>query len=560
MKRKPSPWVDHHNIKALRTEYPEGSMFRALKETADEYPEYNAIDFYNNKIKFNALIKRIELTASYLYSMGVDKGDFISIISPNLPQALISVYAANRIGAVANMIHPALASNEIKAFVENVNSKAVVIYEPLFAKIKDISWSDNLNPKIITISTGDGLFDIPATENLTENSFNNNVLSWQKMCTVKTDISALPDDEGTSDDVAVILYSGGTTGIPKGVMITNMNMNAIALQERDVYEGNENCAGMKVLALMPIFHGFGLSSCMHSKLCNGVEVVLVPKFDFKESTDIIFEKKINFIFAVPAFFEAFSRSEKIEESDLSFIKMLVTAGDRAPEKMLRRVRTQLKNGGSKAVFAEAYGQTECLVGCCINPFFDMREGSIGIPCSDVELKIISLETNEELPDGQCGEICIKGPNVMKGYYNNEAATSKALQKHSDGQVWLHSGDMGYKKDGQFYYSQRICRMIITSGYNVFPAAIEEVIMTFKNVEQCCVVGIRDRIVGQKVCAVVVLKDKTLDQEQCRKEITEYCKNNMAEYSVPREIVFADKLPVSLMGKVDFKSLEKELNK
>ena len=568
MKRERNIWSDNHSTENFRPEYPEFSMVLLLKETADKYPDYYALNFQNKKITFAQMIEQIELVAQSLIASGVKKGDFVSVVAPNTPQALISVYAINRMGAVANMIHPLLSANEIKKFVEHVDSKAVITFDMLYPKLSEITWETTTKPVIVLARIADALPIYLKPLYLLKNKVeinpnpNHDVIYWNDFLKRgKQRKEPLPVDDGKGDDIAAILYSGVTTGIPKGVMIHNRAFNCMAVQAEEIKRDNtKNAAGKKALALMPVFHGFGLAMCMHVMLYFGMQVFLVPKFDFKACTKLIFKNKINHVYAVPALFEAFSRSEEIEKRDLSFLEMVAFSGDKCSDKLHNRMNKYLKNGGSSEQMTEAYGLTECLSAACISPFFAHKQGSTGLPLPDNKIKICKIGTHEEVPRGEDGEICITGPTLMKGYYKNEAETKIALQQHDDGLTWLHTGDLGcMDEDGYLWYRQRHCKMIITSGYNIYPSQIEEVINGCNGVTVSCVVGIEDRSVGQRVVAVVQPTSMDADLESLRKRILEECKKNVAEYAMPREVVFREEIPRTAMGKVNFKALTAEMN-
>ena len=569
MKRNRSIWSENHGESNFREEYPEFSMFSLIKETASKYPDNIALEFQNKKTTFSDFISIIELTAKSLIEIGIKKGDFVSIVAPNTPQALISVYAVNRIGAVANMIHPLLSTNEIKKFVEHVNSKAIITFDMLYTKISDIKWETTQKPAIILARIADALpFYVKPLYLITnkvsvEINPEHNTIYWNDFLQKgRKRTEELPDDDGKGDDIAAILYSGGTTGIPKGVMIHNRAFNCMAIQAEEIKRDDTvNAAGKKALAVMPVFHGFGLAMCMHVMLYFGMHVFLVPKFDFKVCTDLIFKKKINHVYAVPALFEALSRTEEIEKRDLSFLEMVAFSGDKCSEKLLKRMNNYLKKGGSSEQMTEAYGLTECLSAACISPFFAHKKGSTGLPLPDNEIKICKIGTHEEVPRGEDGEICITGPTQMKGYYKNEAETNIALQLHDDGKKWLHTGDIGYMdEDGYLYYRQRYCKMIITSGYNVYPTQIEEVINECPGVVLSCVIGVPDRTLGQRIVAVVQPTNMNADLEELRKRIYEKCEKNIAVFALPKEIVFREEFPKTAMGKVNFKALTEEFSK
>lgn len=343
-------------------------------------------------------------------------------------------------------------------------------------------------------------------------------------------------------------------------MIQNKAFNAMAIQSSEIKPlDTAQTAGKKVLALMPAFHGFGLAMCMHVMLSFGCHIILVPKFDYKACAKLIFKKKISYIYAVPALFEALSRTEEIETQDLSFIEMIAFSGDKCNKKLLNRMNKYLEKGNSNARLMEAYGLTESLSGLCINPFFAMKEDSTGLPFPDNEMKIVKLGTQETLPPWEDGEICVTGPTLMKGYYQNEVETAYALQQHPDGRTWLHTGDIGcMDEDGYLYFRQRHCRMIITSGYNVYPTQIEEVISKCNGVALCCVVGVADRTTGQRIVAVVQPTSMQVDLEALRRQIFSACEKNVAAFAMPQEVIFREELPKTAMGKVSFKKLMEEL--
>ncbi len=567
MKRNRNIWSENHSEDNFRDEYPEFSMVSLIKETATKHPNNIALEFQNKKTTFSEFISSIESTAKSLISVGVKKGDFVSIIAPNTPQALVSVYAVNRIGAVANMIHPLLSVNEIQKFVEHVESKVIITFDMLFNKLSEISWKKDKKPIIILARIADALpwyikpFYMLKNKINVDNKHLNNVVYWNDFLRKGKCIKELPSDSGKGDDIAAILYSGGTTGIPKGVMIHNRAFNCMAIQAEEIKrDDTKNVLGKKALAVMPVFHGFGLAMCMHVMLYFGMHVFLVPKFDLNACSKLIFKKKINHVYAVPALFEALSRTEEIENKDLSFLEMIAFSGDKCSEKLLNRMNNFLKKGGSTEQMTEAYGLTECLSAVCISPFFAHKKGSTGIPLPDNEIKICKIGTHEEVPIGDDGEICITGPTQMKGYYKNEIETSIALQVHNDGKRWLHTGDIGHMdEDGYLYYRQRYCKMIITSGYNVYPTQIEEVINECRGVALNCVVGVPDRTLGQRIVAVVKPTSMNADLVSLKKEILEKCVKNLADFAIPKEIVFMEEMPKTAMGKVNFRVLTEELS-
>jgi len=567
MKRYKGIWYEHQNPARWMEEYPECSIYEYLRRTSLRYPNLTAIEFEGKQYAYRQLIEQIERTAESLTAIGVKKGDVVSIVTPNIPQTIFMIYAVNCIGGIANMIHPLLSASEIQRFIESANSAVVLTLDVIYPKFSGILWKEDRKPKIILAKIADALpwYAKPFYE--AKNRYKpvinpiHDVYSWRDFLTMGSGHSSVfQTRDGVGDDTAVILYSGGTSGNPKGVMITNRNINALALHTYDI-GGIENVTGKKSLAVMPLFHGFGLVICVHAMICLGFHVYLIPKYDFKACTNLIFKKEINCIYGVPGLYEALSRSEEIETKDLSFMELLVCGGDKLPEKLQRRMNAYLKKGGAQVVLREAYGQTECVAGCSINPKFDTRVGSAGIAYPDVEFKIVEQGTETELPCGQPGELCVSGPIVMKGYFKDEEATRNALRVHADGKTWLHTGDiLSMDQDGYIYFKQRNSRMLICGGYNVYATQVEDAITSCPAVAQCCVVGIQDRIYGQKIGAYVVLNNPNADRAAVKMRIMDCCKQSLAEYALPHEILFCDGIPMTNLGKVDYLALEAEINK
>ena len=567
MKRTPTIWSEHHGKDNFIPEYPDCSMFSFMEQTKNRHPDFTALEFQNNKMTFSEMFAQIELISQSLLANGVKKGDYVSVVAPNTPQAVNMVYAINRIGAIANMIHPLLSQSEIKQLVENVNSKALLTFDLVYTKITEIEWKSPCNPLIIMAHISDALpfYIRPIYKLKAEKKMNYNpdhkVIEWKDFLKKgKMRKEPLPVDDGKGEDVAIILYSGGTTGLPKGVMLQNKAFNAIAVQSSEIKPlDTKDTAGKRVLALMPVFHGFGLAMCIHVMLSFGCHLFLVPKFDYKACAKLIFKKKLNYIYAVPALYEALSRPEEIEKSDLSFMEMVAVGGDKCDKKLITRINKYLEKGGSKSRLMDAYGLTETVSGAIINPFFGMKENSIGLPFPDNEVKIVKFGTQEEVPVGEAGELCISGPTRMLGYYNNEEETARVIQKHEDGKIWVHTGDVCHiDEDGYVYYGQRHSRMIIVAGNNVYPTQIENVINQCDEVNTSCVIGVTGRASVQKIVAVVQPTDMNIDLEKLRKEIASVCEKNVADYARPQEIVFREEMPKTAMGKVSFKKLIEEM--
>ena len=358
-------------------------------------------------------------------------------------------------------------------------------------------------------------------------------------------------------DPAVILYSGGTTGTTKGILLSNMNFNALGLQTIAA-SGFSPIDGLKMLSVMPVFHGFGLGIGIHTALIGGACCILVPKFNVNTYAELLIKKQPNIIPGVPTLFEALLRAEKLENADLSCLKGVFSGGDSMSIELKKKVDDFLKAHNASVQVRQGYGLTECVTASCLTPKDYNRVGSIGVPFPDTYYKIVKPGTTDEVDPNVEGEICISGPSVMLCYMNNESETANTLRRHADGRIWMHSGDLGkMDEDGFVYFSQRIKRMIITSGYNVYPGQLENIIDGHEKVLLSCVIGVKDPYKIQKVKAFVVLRPNYEPSDAIKQELFDYCRGQIAKYAMPYDIEFRTELPKTLVGKVAYRVLEEE---
>ncbi len=359
-----------------------------------------------------------------------------------------------------------------------------------------------------------------------------------------------------AQDTAAILYSGGTTGTTKGILLSNLNFNALGLQTGAA--GNCLVSGHKMLSIMPIFHGFGLGVCIHTVLIHSCTCILVPQFTVDSYAALLKKHRPNYIAGVPTLYEALLRLKKAENLDLSQLEGVFSGGDSLSTQLKHKVDDFLRAHGATEQVREGYGTTECVTASCLTPKHSYKEGSIGIPFPDTYYKIVVPSTHDEVPYGQVGEICISGPTVMQGYMNQPKETAQTLQLHEDGLVWLHTGDLGIMdEEGFVYFKQRLKRMIITSGYNVYPSQVENAIDSHEAVLMSTVIGIKDDYKMQRVKAFVVLRPGFEPSDELKASIQEHLKKRIAKYAMPSEIEFRDTLPKTLVGKVAYTVLERE---
>ena len=546
-------------------EYPNGAMYEEVYKAAKKKPDVSAYEFQGRKTKYRDFVRKIERTAASFSAIGIKTGDRVTICMPNTPQAVDSFYALNRIGAVPAMIHPLSAVEEIKFYLTETKSKAIVTLDIFYEKIRKAAELADLPVTIIVASIKDELpfpknmlypltvKNKPAIDRRTENT-----IKWAEFIREGKKLTQLPERNARFDDDAVILFSGGTTGKTKGILLTNMNINALALQTGAA--AGFSLDGLRMLSVMPLFHGFGLGIGIHTPLIHGGTCILVPQFSVKTYADLIKKEKPNVLPGVPTLFEALLRTRGLQGFDMSFIRGMFCGGDSLSIELKRKVDAFLREHNASIQIREGYGTTECVTASCLTPYDYYKEGSIGVPFPDTYYKIVKPGTNEKLPPNHDGEICISGPSVMKGYLDNPEETAETLRNHGDGRIWLHTGDLGMMdEEGFFYFKQRLKRIIIVSGFNVYPSQVENAIDVHPDVMYSCAVGVPDEYKMHKVKAFVVLRSGVEPDDRIREEILENCRRKVFRYAVPYEIEFRDELPKTLVGKVAYRVLEEEIN-
>ena len=560
-----APWRAYYGNMPASLNYPHVTMYQMLAETAKRYPDSAAYQFMGKQTTYAAFMKRIDAAARGLTRLGIGKGDKVTICMANTPQALDCFYALNRIGAVPNMIHPLSAAKEIAFYLNFSKSKAILTLDQFYYKVAEIV-PELENPTTILIAkVADELpFPLSALYPMTKSARAVKKLPktgytlWYDMVRAGKD-TQLPPDEGKAEECGAILYSGGTTGTTKGIMLSNLNFNALGMQTIAA-SGYGSVAGMKMLSVMPVFHGFGLGIGIHTALIGGATCILIPQFSVKVYADTLVKEKPNLIPGVPTLFEALLRAENLEGVDLSFLKGIFSGGDSLSPELKKKVDTFLRQHNCDQQIREGYGTTECVTASCLTPKDYARSGSIGVPFPDTYYKVVTPGTTEEVPANTEGEICVSGPTVMMGYMDNPEETANTLRRHYDGRIWLHTGDLGrMDSDGFIYFRQRIKRMLISSGYNVYPSQLENILDGHEKVLLSCVIGIKDDYRGQKIKAYMVPMPGIEPSEELKEEILQYCSGHIAKYAMPRELEFRKELPKTLVGKVAYRVLEEEAN-
>ena len=557
-----TPWKDHLGEVPFHLDYFEGSMFEAVAAIAEKYPNNVAFDFMGRSTTYKTLVKEIEQCAKALKTIGVREGYRVTIAMPNCPQAIQMFYAVNLVGGICNMIHPLSAEKEIEFYLNASESVTAITLDQFYNKFENIRHNTKV-VNIIIASIKDELSKpVKAGYMLTEGRKVKKipddapVIRWKDFLRLSCHCFYNYKVERKGSDPAVILYSGGTTGTTKGILLSNKNFNALGQQ---VIAANPMFrVGDKMLAAMPLFHGFGLGVCVHTMLSQGGRCILIPRFTAETYAKQIVKYKCNFIAGVPTLYEALLRLPSMENADLSSLKGVFSGGDSLSIELKKKFDKFLYDHNAKIQIREGFGTTECVTASCLTPPHMAKEGSIGLPFPDTYYKIVEPGTDKEVPYGTEGEILIAGPTVMMEYVGHPEETAQTLRKHDDGLTWIYTGDLGTMDDeGFIYFRGRAKRMIITSGYNVYPGQLENIIDAHEFVHMSCVIGVPDPYKMQKVKAFVMLKPGIPANDDTKEAILAYCRKNIAKYAMPYDIEFRAELPKTLVGKVAYRKLEEE---
>lgn len=561
-KKKPkAPWKKYYKKEDMDLNIPDISLYNYFEKNAMKYGEMDAIDYYGTKINFKELLEQIDECAKSFYYSGIRPGDVVTICMPNTPEGVIAFFALNKIGAISNMVHPLSSENEIKNTLINTYSIMLVLIDMDYSKIKNIIKDTNVLKVIVVKANNSMPLSTSLGYSLTigrkiELPKNNKLYTYWNDFVKSTEGINIKNyiHNGRKNSPAVMLHSGGSTGTPKAVVLSNNNVMAFTEQGKIVLDELE--IGDTSLAIMPIFHGFGLVTCIYSPLCLGVQIILLPKFNPQEFKKLLNKHKPEFIMGVPTMFETLSNI-KDPKFKIDYLKYAISGGDVLKKNIETNVNNFLEEHGSKTKILQAYGMSESVSAIAFGRKNNIREGTIGIPFPGVYVGIFSSD-DKELPYGEEGEICISGPNVMLGYYNNVKETNIALHIHKDGNIWLHSGDLGIMdKDGFLTYTSRLKRMIISSGYNVYPSQIEELLESHPAVMLCSVVGIPHKYKLEVPKAYIVLNKGFLPIEPLISELKNLCSKNLPKYAQPYKYEFRKSLPKTIVGKIDFRSLQEE---
>ena len=552
----PWPWLRFYGNVPATIDYPRVTLYGALAATARRVPQSVAWDFLGTRATYREFLDAVDRCACALAAEGLGPGDRFLISMPTTPQGVIAFYAANRLGALPALIHPLSTAPEITHFLDATGARMALVLDAFFGTLAAATPRRPLE-KILVAAIPEYLSPLKrlgfwATKGRKIPPFpaDPRIRRWSALLAAAAPATGEP--AGRTEDAAAILFSGGTTGLPKGIVLSNRNLIAEGMQAASWCGLGEKDA---ILAILPIFHGFGLGVCVNAAFMAGGKSILVPQFSAEIVSKVLRKDRPNVLVGVPTLFDALTKDPSLEKADLSCLTACFCGADTLPRAVKEKFEAMVARGGGKVKLLEGYGLTEAVTGIMATPIAEYREGSIGIPFPDMLAMIAKPGTTEEAPVGEEGEICIAGPAVMIGYLDDPEATAQALKVHADGRTWLHTGDLGkMDADGFSYFSVRLKRMIKSSGFNVYPAQVEAVIREHPAVAEACVIGVPDPAQVERVKACVVLRDGAQAGPAMEEKIVAHCRERLIKWSCPREVEFVDSLPLTKVGKVDYREL------
>ena len=558
------PWLKYYDQKFIDQTLPALSAFEYVCQRSKNHLNDTALEYYGRKFTYADLIVNVKKTAAALRGAGVKKGDIITVVSIMTPEIIALFYAADMMGATLNLVDPRYSVEGIREYIEEVDSHLLVCLNVVYERCRQAAKRTNVE-KVIVLSPADSLPPVMAVGyKLTtpdKNKYASNVIRWKQF---------IKGGEGQStasepydpDHACVVVHTGGTTGSPKGVMLTDDCFNGIALQFQAYPKLFHR--GQKLMNIMPPFIAYGFACGIHLPLVLGFTVVIIPNLDPDKLGSLVLKHKPEHMFGVPTHYQQLASDPKLRDKDLSFIINYAAGGDSLSRGAEQTVNDFLAAHGARYPIAKGYGMTEVSSAATVAAGLDNKPGSVGIPMVNTVVAAFEPGTDQELPIGQRGELCISGPCLMKGYYNKPEETAILLRRHPDGRVWAHTGDMGYlDEDGFVFLDSRIKRMIIRhDGFKVFPSMIENVVSRHPAVHQCSVVGCadKDHTQGRLPFVYIVLKsDTTAKKKQVIRELERMCAEELPEYVQPVAYKFISSMPMTPVGKVDYRQLEADIS-
>lgn len=557
------PWLAFYDPKYIDQTPPDCTAFEYVCQQNKGRLSETALEYFGRRISYADFVVRVKRTTAAFRALGVKKGDILTVVSVMTPEIIYSFYAADRLGATLNLVDPRYSADGIHDYIAEVDSRLLiclnVVYERCFQAAKRTGVE-----KFLVISPADSL---PAAlqlgykiKNPDRNRYASNVVHW-KDCIQKGKGHSTAAEEYDPQHACVVVHTGGTTGSPKGVMLSDANFNAIA-QQFSAFD-QLICRGQKLMNIMPPFIAYGYACGVHLPLSLGLTVVIIPQLDPAKLGSLVLKHKPEHMFGVPSHYQQLALDPRMKDKDLSFIRNYAAGGDSISSGAEQAVNDFLAAHGVQYPMAKGYGMTEVSSAATAAAGAHNKPGSVGLPLVNTLVSVFEPGTDRELPIGQRGELCISGPTLMLGYYGKPEETANILRRHSDGRLWAHTGDLGYMDpEGYVYVESRIKRIIIRhDGFKVFPSMIENVISRHPAVQHCSVVGCtdKDHVQGRLPFAYLVLEPAAVaKKKQVIRELREMCAERLPEYVQPVGYKFIREMPLTPVGKVDYRRLEEEI--
>ena len=557
------PWLKYYSEEAINAPLPECTIYESFYANNRDYPDDIALEYMGAKITYGQMFAQIDSCVKSLTALGVKAGNIVTIALPSIPEALYLVYALNKMGAVANMIHPLAGENEIIHYLNEVDGQVVVLFEGTYGIVKNSLHATSLK-RVVVVSAGDSLpFGIKQLymlkNKLPRFPADGMLMNWKQFVGLGHAVKVTPVKKDSSK-MAIISHTGGTTGEPKGVMLSDRNINALIWQLNINFKNQRQ---EKNLVVLPPFVNYSLVHAMLLPLSLGLQVTLIPKYEADKFDEYVRKYKPNHISSIPPYLEALLGNEKLQRMDLSCIKTIAYGGEAMNTQKEQDVNDLLRACGANVKISKGLGSTEMVGAATTTHEACNTIGNVGIPLPRVTCKIVAPETFDELPYGQTGEICFAGDTLMLGYFRNQEATDALIKYHPDGIRWMHTGDLGYvNEDGVVFITGRIKKILMTKGTDgivtkMFPDRIEKVFMKHPGVALCCVIGIPDDARVNYPRAYVILNEGYAESQETTAALLAHCKEELPKYMIPEEVIYRNELPRTSRGKVDYRALEKE---
>lgn len=552
------PWLKYYSDEAIRAELPRMTAYEYIYHCNKERLNETAINYFGNLITYAELFQKIDRCARQFSKLGIKKGNIVSICMPTTVETVIAFYALNRLGAVADMLDPRSNKEQLKFYLQENESRILILFDTCYSKIKEILSETSIQQVILT-SVADSMppilkiiYNIKNCKGQNKIEQDNLFITWKKFIQSEAEKCKIADYEKNMP--ALLVHSSGTVGTPKGILLSNDNLNALAFQYKLTSLSLKR--GDRFLSAIPAFAAFGMVASVHLPLSLGLYTILQPSVTADSMVKLCLKYKPNHCLTVPRNYDVLTASKKAK--DLSFFSSLGCGGDTVNENLEKRIEEDLIHKKSSGKLYKGWGMSELASTATSEMPSCKNVGSVGIPLAKNVISIFEPGTDKELSYNEQGEICVTGPSVMLGYFKNKELTDKVLKLHRDGRVWLHSGDIGHMSEqGVLTIDSRIERMIIRfDGFKIYPPAIENVITQHPDIEECAVIGVDDSANGKVPKAFLVMKHSCKrDRHIVEEEVKQLCVSKLAERAVPYYFEFIDELPMTMMGKVDYRKLE-----